>query len=72
MAEKLSLEDLEELDLGEEITDWEHDVMIQEQPGLWFYRDQPLRGNTKARGFRTDVVHRAFGPVELLRPKRGA
>lgn len=68
---KLELDELEDLTVGEEIVDWEGDAMVQEQPGVWFYRDQPMRGNTP-RGFSTAIVHQAFGPAELLRPKRKA
>lgn len=65
---KLELFELEDLTVGEEIVDWEGDAMVQEQPGVWFYRDQPMRGNTP-RGFTTAVVHQAFGPAAMLSPK---
>lgn len=58
--------ELNEAPIGTQVTDWEHDAMVKELPnGDWFYRDQPMRGNTP-RGFSSEVVHRAYGPAHFL------
>lgn len=61
----LSLPELDNLEIGAEVLDWESDVMVKEETDAWYYRDQPMRGNVK-RPFSSLVIHRAYGPIRFL------
>lgn len=61
----LDLDELEQLPLGARVADWENDILEQEAPGVWMYAHQPMRRSVE-RGFTTEILHRAYGPVSLV------
>lgn len=55
----MTTQELDELPLGSTIVDWEGDHLVNEAPGSWYYRDQPIRGNTP-RAFSSETMAVAY------------
>lgn len=70
LGEVMTEQELDDAPIGTRVSDWENDILEKEAPDQWFYAHQPMRGNTP-RGFTTEVIHRAYGPVKFCQPPRG-
>ena len=63
--QELTLQELDDAEIGMEVLDWENDTLVKEAKDEWFYRDQPMRGNVK-HAFSSLIIHRAYGPIRFM------